>query len=158
VSEGQLFAAGILAPLPNGESKLLGLGFRVFADPPGQSQRLEGTMTEISEGWNVITHRRGIRATLPEPALWEPVDRSNGGTLAQLPAIVFCGCILKSQDGGLLVPMYGRLAGDKYDRSLLMKSTDGGLNWSRPGAPRGRTLDLFIAHGIGRPDAPNLVR
>jgi hypothetical protein len=130
VSEGHLFAAGILDQLPDGESKLMGVGFHLFPSPPGQSKSLEGTTTEISDGWNVITHRRGIHVTLPEPAKWEDVDRSNGGTLGELPAMVFCGCILKSRNGGLLVPMYGEFAGDKYNRSLLMKSMDGGLSWS----------------------------
>jgi hypothetical protein len=130
VSEGPLFSAGLLTRFPTGERKLMGVGFRLFAFPQGQSRNLEGMMTEISDGWNVITHRRGIRVTLPEPAQWEPVDRSNGGVLAELPAVVFCGCILKSRDGGLLVPMYGKLVGDKYDRSFLMKSMDGGLHWS----------------------------
>jgi hypothetical protein len=97
---------------------------------PGQSKDLKDTLLEISDGWNVITHRRWIHVTLPESPIMHDVDRSNGGTLAQMPAVSFHGCILPSQDGGLLVPMYGKFDGDKFYRSLLMKSMDGGLNWS----------------------------
>ena len=120
----------MLENLPNGASKLIGVGFKVFPSVPGQSKDLKGTLLEISDGWNAITERRWTHVVLPEPAKWDKVDRSNGGNLTQVPAMAFHGCILPSQDGGLLVPMYGKFEGDILDRTVLMKSMDDGHTWT----------------------------
>ena len=43
--------------------------------------------------------------------------------------MVFARSILETSDGSLLASMYGRFAGDKRYRSILVRSTDGGVNW-----------------------------
>ena len=43
--------------------------------------------------------------------------------------MVFARSILQRSDGALLASMYGRFVGDKRYRSILVRSTDGGVNW-----------------------------
>jgi hypothetical protein len=130
VPQGHLFSAGILLKSRNGESKLIGVGFRLLPETPGDATHLKDSLLEISDGWNSIKQRRWIHLTLPEAPAMKDVEPPTGDSLKQTPEMVFHGCILSSQDGGLLVPMYGKLPGDKYYRVILTKSMDEGLHWT----------------------------
>ena len=157
VSEGHLFSAGILEKYPNGQNKLIGVGFQLLLSGPGQIKELKDTLLEISDGWNEITHHRWIHASLPESPVWHDVDRSNGGKLTQIPSVAFHGCILPSKDGGLLVPMYGKFPGDKYYRSLLMKSRDRAQTWSYV-STIAKTDQPWPGMGDEGPNEPGLAR
>lgn len=157
VSEGHLFSAGILQTYPDGQSKLIGVGFQLFPAVPGQAKELQDTLLEISDGWNDITHHRWIHVTLPEEPAMHPVDRSNGGTLTQMPAVSFHGCLIPSKDGGLLATMYGKFPGEKYYRSFLMKSMDHALTWDYV-STIARTNEPWPGMGKEGPNEPGLAR
>lgn len=44
-------------------------------------------------------------------------------------SFVFCRSVLEMPDGAMLATMYGRFLGDVLDRSILVRSTDGGATW-----------------------------
>lgn len=65
--------------------------------------------------------------------------------------MVFARSILEMTDNSLLATMYGRFAEDKFDRSILVRSTDGGKTW-------GYYSTIARDERIGHLDEPVLVR
>jgi photosystem II stability/assembly factor-like uncharacterized protein len=129
VLEGPLFSAAQRDPESDGS--MMGLSFHLFPSDLGGTNVFETTLTEISDHAQVITHRSGIRVSLPEAPETTRVEQSSGGgRTTEVPDMVFHGSILDSLDGGLLASMYGTFQGEKSSRVILAQSRDKGRTWS----------------------------
>jgi hypothetical protein len=138
------------------------LWFYIYPSPPEQMREFETIATTVSEGGRLVTHRRGIRVSLPQPVrptqtrLYE-TRQSDGGQVKAVPHMSFYGPILESTDGSLLVTMYGKFEGDELYRCVLLRSKDAGKSWQYVSTVA-QTNDASPRMGKEGPNEPAMVR
>jgi len=101
---------------------------------PGDDYRnLETVSVRLSNRGNTSLFSRDVRVHLPLPAQRQKqVDnkRSLGvGKIKETALMVFSGTITAARDGGSLTTMYGKFEGDKFYRTIVVKSDPTGKNW-----------------------------
>ena len=120
--------------LPDG-SMLLVAGYPL-PGPSDDYQNLETASARLSDGGNTILFSRDVRIHLPKAAARQKMDDriEYSGTLGlgkikEAAFMFFSGTIVAARDGGWLTTMYGKLEGDKFFRTLVVKSDKFGKNW-----------------------------
>lgn len=136
-TEGMVYegnAAYIRLPRPDGCILMLA-GFPTAA-APGDYRQLKYYSVRICDHTRSVLFQRDVLVALPHAAYRIPIDykvnnfASPGpGKFKAFEEMVFNGTILSSRDGRLLTTMYGKLAGDKYDRTLVVRSNAEGKRW-----------------------------
>lgn len=91
----------------------------------------------ISNGGKTILFNRDVRIHLPKPAgrqkMTDEVENFADlglGKIKEAACMVFSGTIVQSRDGGWLTVMYGKLQGDEYFRTIVVKSDREGKKWN----------------------------
>jgi hypothetical protein len=121
--------------LPDG-SMLVVAGYPL-PGPGDDYQNLHADSLRISDGGQTALFSRDVRIHLPKPAAREKMDdaikyRTSLGIwkVKEAAFMLFSGTITAARDGGWLTVMYGRLEGDKYFRTIVVKADASGKNWN----------------------------
>ncbi|MDB6169551.1 MAG: hypothetical protein JWM88_2415 [Verrucomicrobia bacterium] len=104
---------------------------------PGDDYRnLQASSARLSAGGNTILLSRDVQIHLPQPAVRRKMDGTihDSGTLGlgkikEAALILFSGTTSASRDGGWLTTMYGKLEGDEFFRTIVVKADRAGKNW-----------------------------
>ena len=102
---------------------------------PEPAEQLHLTLTKFSRGGMEFQQWRDVPLRMSQPiqlARTELFDRRvQDGNLAKQPTVVPWGPIIEALDGNLLAPVYYTAERDqRYYRLALIRSSDGGKNWS----------------------------
>jgi hypothetical protein len=118
-------------PLPDG-SMLIVAGYPL-AGPGADYRNLETVSVRLSNGGNTGLFSRDVQIHLPKPAQRQS-QVANGllglGRVRETGGMVFCGTITAARDGRWLTTMYGKLEGDKFYRTIVVKSDPSGKDWT----------------------------
>lgn len=100
-------------------------------------KNLQFVSIEFSDGANTARFSRDVHVHVPIAAASEPIEDDvvhcaslNGARVHEAASIAFCGTLLRDRSGRWLDTMYGKMVGDKYYRTFLVRSDDKGRNWS----------------------------
>lgn len=102
----------------------------------GDFTHLRAVSVLFSDGGNTVKFSRDVSVQLPSAAAVDPIDDSvanssslNGARVHECASMSFCGTLIRAQDGGWLDAMYGKLVGDKYYRTIVVRSDHAGRDW-----------------------------
>jgi BNR repeat-like domain len=119
-------------PLSDG-SLLMVAGYPLPA-PVDDYRNLEAVSVRLSAGGNVSLYSRDVKIHLPKPTRRQSQANVRGslgvGKIRETADMVFCGTITAARDGGWLTTMYGHLEGDKFYRTIVVKSDPSGKDWN----------------------------
>jgi Neuraminidase (sialidase) len=108
-----------------------------------------------------------VRIHLPQPAAKQQQSdnrRSLGvGNIKETAGMVFCGTITAARDRGWLTTMYGNFDGDKFYRTIVVKSDPSGKDWTylstiASDATAGGISDPIEAKTYEGPCEPRMIR
>ena len=135
---GALFREGSYTrdpALPDG-SMLVVAG--LFVPKQGDDyQTVQTASVRLSDGGQTALFKRDVFVHLPKAAQrlkLEETTQTNfeslgGSKIKEAAFMLFSGTIVAARDGGWLTTMYGKLEGDKFFRTLVVKSDKFGKNW-----------------------------
>lgn len=135
---------------------------------PGDDYRnLETVSVRLSNGGNTSLFSRDVQIHLPKPAQrQQQVDnkRSLGvGKIKETAQMVFSGTITAARDAGWLTTMYGKLEGDRFYRTIVVKADPSGKNWDYLSTIAGDETDTGALDPAGEktyegPCEPRMIR
>lgn len=122
-------------PMPNEQSysmsrlrngDLLAISYHTFMRSGNRSADVESSVSHDSgQTWGPI--RVGAMTT---PVLMKPISSTSSRPGRTMGGFVLVHSVVEDPDGTLYQSGYGYYDGDARYRQLLLRSTDGGLNWS----------------------------
>ncbi|MDI1334929.1 MAG: sialidase family protein [Lacunisphaera sp.] len=151
--------------LPDG-SMLIVAGYPL-PGPGDDYCNLETVSVRLSDGGNTSLFSRDVKIHLPRPAMRQRQSdnrKSFGvGKIKETALMIFSGTITAARDGGWLTTMYGKLEGDKFYRTIVVKSDPSGKNWNYLSTIAGNETDPGIADPAGEksyegPCEPRMIR
>lgn len=99
-------------------------------------KHLQGVSVIFSNHGKTVSSSRDVSINLPLPSQRGKLTTHvynfasfGPGKVNESAWVFFSGSIVESLDGGLLTTMYGRLEGDKYYRTFVVKSDKEGKTW-----------------------------
>lgn len=114
-----------LTALRNGD--LLAVNYHTFMTAGSGNLQAAVPTAVSSDGGRTWTHREG-RMTAPEPM--RPISDATSRPGFPLGGFVLVHSIVEDDDGTLYQTGYGYYAPDRKARSVLLASTDGGVDWT----------------------------
>ena len=121
--------------LPDG-SMLVVAGY--FVPKQGDDYRtVQAASVRLSDGGQTALFKRDVFVHLPKATQRLKIEETTqtnfesfgGSKIKEAAFILFSGTIVAARDGGWLTTMYGKLEGDKFFRTLVVKSDKFGKNW-----------------------------
>lgn len=120
--------------LPDGS--LMMLGGYPLPSAGDDYRNINASSVSIGNGGKTITLSRDVVVSLPKPAARHKMSDTvenfaslGPGKIKEAAFMFFSGTTVSSQDGGWLALMYGKLEGDEFFRTIVVKADRSGKKW-----------------------------
>lgn len=121
-------------PLPDGSVRFIaGYGLPSEGD---DYRKVRMVSVKIFDHGESILFQRDVVVELPKPSFRQPMDGAirhfasiGPGKLTHSAFVFFSGTLIPSRDGGWITTLYGKLEGDRYFRTFVVRSDRQGKRW-----------------------------
>ena len=154
--------------LPDGS--LMMLGGYPLPSAGDDYRNINASSVSIGNGGKTITLSRDVVVSLPKPTARQKMSDTvenfaslGPGKIKEAAFMFFSGTTVSSQDGGWLALMYGKLEGDEFFRTIVVKADRSGKKWQYVSTVAGdeAARESLKAEGEAKTEGfaePNMIR